>query len=368
MTISEANFSEFMNEALYGEEGFYIQGGGSGRQRDYMTSPEVGDLFGYVIAGYIDSWFNGIESETGIILEVGSGPGALISSVSRAGLKCAEKIQYRMVEVSPIHRETTLQKLESINPEFSWELYESIPECDSPTLVISNELLDNLVFDIGTTSQVYKSYTPDQMERFPNDCHAYLGQFSDIDSLKAANVSRDIGNFRIPIHVGIGDWFEELSEATNQVSDLSVLFFDYMKSVADMKNEDWLRLYSNNMRIVGVDNVIQALNSGQRGDITTDVTLEDLYVVLDGNGFSKIKHCSQKKWLEENGIDSYSKLISDKDILEEKQTLSTYDQLANLAKGDHASIQKNSFIQELETLTDETGLGSFTVLTARRQI
>jgi len=50
-------FDEFMREALYGENGFYTRpdGGHAGRRGDFLTSPEVGPLFGAVIANYLDA-------------------------------------------------------------------------------------------------------------------------------------------------------------------------------------------------------------------------------------------------------------------------------------------------------------------------
>ena len=44
-------FDEFMDVALYDPQvGFYMRGGGAGRRRDFLTSPEVGPLFGAVLA------------------------------------------------------------------------------------------------------------------------------------------------------------------------------------------------------------------------------------------------------------------------------------------------------------------------------
>ena len=43
-------FDEFMRIALYGSHGFYTTGGQAGRRGDFITSPEVGPLFGAVLA------------------------------------------------------------------------------------------------------------------------------------------------------------------------------------------------------------------------------------------------------------------------------------------------------------------------------
>ena len=39
-------FDEFMRIALYGDHGFYTTGGQAGRRGDFITSPEIGPLFG----------------------------------------------------------------------------------------------------------------------------------------------------------------------------------------------------------------------------------------------------------------------------------------------------------------------------------
>src|SRR5436190_216322 len=43
-----------MSIALYGEHGFYSGGGRAGRRGDFITSPEVGPLFGTVLGRAID--------------------------------------------------------------------------------------------------------------------------------------------------------------------------------------------------------------------------------------------------------------------------------------------------------------------------
>lgn len=355
--IDEENFSEYMREALYGEEGFYTTGRGSGRTRDFMTSPEVGDLFGTILSRYIDQWYESIAGdEPGIIIDAGCGPGSLGASIARAGLAYADSLEYRLVEISPVHREEATRKMESAHPDFEWSVHETLPECNRPTLVVANELLDNLVFDICRTGDIYKEYEPDRKN--VHEAMAYIGIFGNIDLLSDANVPRDIGDFRVPFHVGIGEWIDELSVATSSVASLSIIIFDYMKPVVDMADENWLRMYADNLRIVGVDEVLRTLESGVSGDITTDIIREDLYLVLERAGYSNIEIVTQTQWLLNQSIDLYCRDIT--------TVPGGYDQLVQFVEGNATPTRIQSFSVERNILTDENGLGGFSVVTASR--
>ena len=48
-------FERFMELALYGPGGFYRGRGVAGRRGDFLTSPEVGPLFGVLIGRYLDA-------------------------------------------------------------------------------------------------------------------------------------------------------------------------------------------------------------------------------------------------------------------------------------------------------------------------
>jgi SAM-dependent MidA family methyltransferase len=42
-------FDDFVRFALYSDRGFYTESGGAGRKADFITSPEVGPLFGLIV-------------------------------------------------------------------------------------------------------------------------------------------------------------------------------------------------------------------------------------------------------------------------------------------------------------------------------
>src|SRR5688572_12961826 len=82
--MSEAvGFDVFMHEALYGADGFYRRRGGAGRRgADFITSPEVGPLFGAVFANALDAWWDELgRPDPYVVVEGGAGRGALRDAI-----------------------------------------------------------------------------------------------------------------------------------------------------------------------------------------------------------------------------------------------------------------------------------------------
>ena len=91
--------------ALYGEGGFSSGSGRAGRRGDFITSPEVGPLFGTVLARAIDDvWKRCGEPEDFTIVEMGAGPGTLARSIVAARPLCLQKGEYIAVEISENQR------------------------------------------------------------------------------------------------------------------------------------------------------------------------------------------------------------------------------------------------------------------------
>ena len=96
-------FDGFMRIALYGEHGFYTTSGQAGRRGDFITSPEVGPLFGVVLARWIESeWDRLGQPDDFTIIESGAGPGTLARAVLAASPRWRD--HYVAVEVSDQQR------------------------------------------------------------------------------------------------------------------------------------------------------------------------------------------------------------------------------------------------------------------------
>src|SRR5437762_4410104 len=73
-------FADYMEHALYDDEhGFFARGAGAGRAgQDFVTSPEVGSLFGALVARSIDATWRALgEPDPFVVVEVAAGRGRL---------------------------------------------------------------------------------------------------------------------------------------------------------------------------------------------------------------------------------------------------------------------------------------------------
>ncbi len=163
-------FDEFMRVALYGDHGFYTSGGQAGRRGDFLTAPEVGPLFGAVLARWIDAEHGRLGRPADFtVVEVGAGPGTLARAVLLAAPQWAGR--YVAVEVSAAQR--------AKHPDGVTSLAE-MPEDPFTGVVIANELLDNLpfrlaVYDGGWREAMVEVGADGRLERDPRPGSAAVG-------------------------------------------------------------------------------------------------------------------------------------------------------------------------------------------------
>ena len=142
--------SEYVEACLYDPDGgFYMRGGrAGGRSGHFLTAPEVGPLFGAVLARALDRWWEQQgEPEPFTVIDSGAGPGTLARSVLAAepGCMAAGALRLVLVELSPAQR--------ALHPEHPMvttaaRVRDALPQGAPAGVVVANELLDNLPFDI----------------------------------------------------------------------------------------------------------------------------------------------------------------------------------------------------------------------------
>lgn len=313
-----------MSLALYGEGGFYSGSGRAGRRGDFITSPEVGPLFGTVLARAIDDvWKKCGEPEDFTIVEMGAGPGTLARSIIAARPRCLENGTYVAVEVSESQRQLHPDTVKSVA---------AMSEHVGNGVIIANELFDNMPFDLWVYDDGWRiAHIIDTPQGFA-------------EVLKTAEVpsflpSRAPLGSRAPIHTAAVEW---LRTALDAVTNGSIIAFDYCTpttaEVASMPWREWLRTYANHER-----GVHYLKNAGEQ-DITTQVCIDQLAAVREPDAVR-----SQSQFLQLWGID---------ELVDEGRRVWAESAAAPTV----ASIKMRSRITEAEALLDMSGLGNFTVL------
>ena len=281
-----------MEASLYGPDGFYERdGAGAGRRRDFLTAPEVGPLFAAVVLRAIDAWWDEAGRPEGFtVYDVGAGPGSLGRGLGLAG----SRHPYVAVDRSAAQRDRHLGL--TSRP--------ALPDGPLVGVVVANELLDNLPFDLFLDGEPF-----DVDERWPE-----VGLAPDQQSARAF-VEDVLGRLH---------------------GRLIVL--DYCSTTESMASRpwrEWLRTFRGHAR----GNHPLADPGGQ--DITTEVAVDQLPTPDDDT--------SQADWLRRWGID---------ELVEEGRRI--WAERAHL--GDLEAIRARSRVGEAEALTDPEGMGSFRVL------
>ncbi len=314
-----------MELALYGDLGFYtrVGGGSAGRRGDFITSPEVGPLFGTVLSRYLDAEWERIgRPDAFTLVDVGAGPGTLARSIATAKPACADALRYVAVEVSATQRARHPEGIESRS---------DLPPEQFDGVIIANELLDNLPFRLAVFDEGWRNALVD-LDR--------SGRFVEVLSAPLDPVPA-----WLPPHPSVGARAPIVDRAASFVSDArallrtgSLLVIDYgvprTGELAMRPWREWLRTYRSNQR---GDHYLTD-PGGQ--DITIDLPFDQL---PEPDAFR-----SQSQFLQRWGID---------DLVAEGVRIWT----EQAARPGLEAMRMRSRVSESEALLDPAGLGAFNV-------
>jgi len=138
--------AQYMEECLSNpRHGYYMSRDPFGRGGDFITAPEISQMFGELIGLWCGiEWLALGQPGPVRLIELGPGRGTLMADVLRVAKGVtgfSEAIDLHLVETSPVLREHQRQNLPSIKPTWHDHLG-TVP--DGPALIIANEFFDAL--------------------------------------------------------------------------------------------------------------------------------------------------------------------------------------------------------------------------------
>jgi SAM-dependent MidA family methyltransferase len=120
---------------------YYAQGAAIGRQGDFVTAPEVSQMFGELVGlWFADLWERAGRPHPAHYVELGPGRGTMAVDVLRAMASAGLNPAVELIETSSALREQQAGKL----PKARWhDQLDSLPS-DGPLLIVANEFFDAL--------------------------------------------------------------------------------------------------------------------------------------------------------------------------------------------------------------------------------
>jgi SAM-dependent MidA family methyltransferase len=346
-------FDDVMEAALYDPEaGFYAHAGEAGRRGDFLTSAEVGPLFGAVVARALDAWWEAAGCpHPYVVVEAGAGTGTLARSVLYAAPRCGAALRYVLVERSARLRAAHSERLPLALPAHAFAATVASDDEDEPTpaaapagpiavsldalpppgsahVVLANELLDNLPVRL--------------LERADD---GWSEVWVAAEGSRLVEVLLPAGDVAFAADAEVGARTAWQRQAVQWVSDAlevgqRVVVIDYASTTDAMARRpwrEWLRTYR------GHASGGEPLSDLGMQDITCEVAVDQLAVVREPDSVD-----TQAHFLRTHGLDE---LVA--------EGRAAWD--AGAATGGLEAIRGRSRIGEAEALTDASGLGGFTV-------
>lgn len=140
------SLAAFMALALHApEHGYYARHAPLGRAGDFITAPEISQIFGELIGLWCaDLWRRMGRPAPVVLAELGPGRGTLMADFLRAAAAIPEfrrALRLHLVEASPILQAEQRRRLADAEPRFVGGL-DALPP--GPLLLVANEFLDAL--------------------------------------------------------------------------------------------------------------------------------------------------------------------------------------------------------------------------------
>ena len=135
------DLADYMAECLlHPEHGYYATRDPLGAAGDFVTAPEISQIFGELIGAALASWWDAAgRPEAPMLVELGPGRGTLVADALRVMRRVVPGLTVHLVEASPVLRDV---QRKAVPEAVHHDRLEDVPE--GPMLLVGNEFVDAL--------------------------------------------------------------------------------------------------------------------------------------------------------------------------------------------------------------------------------
>ncbi len=307
-------FSIYMNEWLYGENGYYKRFKEIGKAGDFYTAVSTSSFFGASIANY---FYKLIQKDSfkrnGWLIEIGAHQGYLLCDIIQ-WLYTIEPNLVKTLKFGIVERQKEVQKaqLDYISNRFGGDIeithFNDIDEVKVDyTFFVSNEIFDAFACEL----------IKDGQQAFVQN-HQIEWREADKDLLEFASKHRQIKG-----EVAVG--YEEFAKGMSGVKSCDFISFDYGERL--VRNDFSIRVYQKHKTYPLFDEELKLEEVYQKADITYDVNFGHLIDAFSEAGFRLESYETQARALVRFGIidilEMFSKQTIEANYLREADKIKT---------------------------------------------
>ena len=308
-------FSDYMNEWLYGKEGYYKTFKAIGKAGDFYTAVSTSSFFGASIANY---FFKLIEEQkadrNGWLIEVGAHQGYLLCDMIQWLYTCdptlVTSLKFGIVERQPEVQEKQLAYIkERFGNDITITHFNDISEVEVDyAFVVANEIFDAFPCELLKDRKIA---LVENDEIIWENASTQMLAWADRHLLKQGEIA-----------VGYEDFAKSMSKGIQKCDFVS---FDYGEKY--VRNDFSIRVYRKHETFPLFDEALVLAKSFQKDDITYDVNFGHVSEAFTGNGFNEVLYETQARALVRFGIidilEKFARQTSQENYLREADRIKT---------------------------------------------
>ena len=283
-------FSEYMQEWLYGENGYYTNFKAIGKSGDFYTAVSTSRFFGASIANYFYSLIKEDTSKRdGWLIEIGAHQGYLISDMIQwlytVDKSLIDTLKFGIVEKEPKLQETQIEYIKSrFGNDVKIEHFNSLDEVKVDyAFFISNEIFDSFPCELIKDGQM--AYVQN-----------HKISWGEIDK-NIADTAKRYRQVKGEVSIGFEDFAKRVFNSAKRCDFVS---FDYGEKL--VRNDFSIRVYTKHSVYPLFDEELKLEEVYKKADITYDVNFGHLIDSFLENGFKLKIYETQARALVRFGL------------------------------------------------------------------